>query len=182
MAILASTRNKIILLLLISVLIFAGWQAGFETAYAKVLVGATNFSLSIIKKDTHIEYKKKEGTDGLYQFVVFTRIDGRKGNYPQETSSLMQAFVFVLSWQIFLFFILKIKSAWKLLAVNIGIFILVQAIFLILLTGYYNSTVQQYIFTMMLDSFYIIALILVIKDNMLYQVFNKKADSNRKQQ
>lgn len=176
MAILSSTRNKIILLLLISVLIFVAWQAGLETAYAKVLVGTTNFSLGIVKKDTHIEFEKKEGKDGLYQFRVFTRIDGRKGNYPQETSSLMQPFVIVLSWQIFLFFVLKRKSAWRSLGVNIGIFLLVQMIFLFMLTGYYNSTVQKYIFTMMLDSFYIISLILIIKDNMLYPVFSKKVN------
>ncbi len=176
MTILSSTGNKIILLLLISVLIFAAWQAGLEIAYAKVLVGTTNFSLSIIKKDTHIEFEKKEGTDGLYQFRVFTSIDGRKGHYPQETSSLMQPFIIILSWQIFLFFVLKRKSAWRSLGTNIGIFLLVQMIFLILLTGYYTSTVQQYIFTMMLDSFYIIALILIIKDNMLYPVFRKKVD------
>jgi len=58
MAILSSTRNKIILLLLISVLIFAAWQAGLEIVYAKVLVGTTNFSLGIIKKDTHIEFEE----------------------------------------------------------------------------------------------------------------------------
>ena len=182
MAILSSTRNKIILLLLISMLIFAAWQAGLEIAYAKVLVGTTNFSLGIVKKDTHIEFEEKEGTNGLYQFKVFTSIDGRKGHYPQETSSLMQPFIIVLSWQIFLFFVLKRKSAWRSLGVNIGIFLLVQMIFLILLTGYYTSTVQQYIFTMMLDSFYIIALILVIKDNMLYPVFRKKVDVKGKQQ
>ena len=182
MAILSSTRNKIILLLVISVLIFTAWQAGLETAYTKVLVVTTNFSLDIVKNDTHIELEKKEGTDGSYQFRVFTRIDGRKGNYPQEPGTLLQPFVIVLSWQIFLFFVLKRKTAWQSLGVNVGIFLLIQIIFLILLTGYYSSTVQQYIFTMMLDSFYIIALTLIIKDNMLYPVFGKKVDVKEKQQ
>jgi len=174
MAILSSNRNKIILLLLISVLVFAAWQAGLETAYAKVLVVTTNLSLKIVKTETHIEFEEKEGTDGLYRFRVFTVIDGREGNYPQEPGTLLQPFVIVLSWQIFLFFVLKRKAAWKSLGVNTGIYLLVQIIFLILLTGYYSSPVQQYIFTMMLDSFYIIALTLIIKDNMIYPVFRKR--------
>ncbi len=176
MAILSSSRNKIILIVLISLLTFMGWMAGGETVYAKVLVGATNFSLGIVKNDTRIELEDIDGKGGSYQFRVYTRIDGRLGNYPQETEGLMQPFVIVLSWQIFLFFVLRAKSAFQSLWVNIGIFFLVQIIFLILLTGYYDSTIQQYIYTMLLDSFYIIALILIIKDNMLYPVFRKKAN------
>ncbi|MCF6170882.1 MAG: hypothetical protein L3J31_07775 [Bacteroidales bacterium] len=180
MAVLSSNRNKIILLLLISLLVFGAWQAGLETAYAKVLVATTNFSLKVVKTDTRIEFEEKEGTDGLYQFRVFTVIDGREGNYPQEPGTLLQPFVIVLSWQIFLFFILKRKAASKLLLANTGIYLFVQIVFLILLTGYYTSSIQQYIFTVMLDSFYIVALILVIKDNMLYPVFSKRPGNRGK--
>ncbi len=182
MAILSSSRNKIILLILISLLTFMGWMAGAEGGYAKVLVGATNFSLGIIKNDTRIELEDLDGKGGLYQFRVYTRIDGRLGNYDQETEGLMQPFVIILSWQIFLFFVLNRKSAFQSLIVNVGMFFLVQIIFLILLTGYYDSMIQQYIYTMLLDSFYIIALILIIKDNMLYPVFRKNADVKGKQQ
>ena len=180
MAILSSSIKKIILLFLISLLIFMGWMAGAEGGYAKVLVGATNFSLGIVKNDTRIELEDLDDKGGLYQFRVYTRIDGRLGNYPQETEGLMQPFVIILSWQIFLFFVLRVKSAFQSLVVNVGIFFLIQIIFLILLTGYYDSTIQQYIYTMLLDSFYIIALILIIKDNMLYPVFRKKIDVREK--
>jgi len=177
MKLLSSKRNKILLLLLISLLIFTGWQFGGEQLYTKLLVGTTNVTLKVIKKDTHIEYEKQEGNSKLYQFKVTTRIDGRIGSYPQEIGGLMQPFVIVLSWQVFLFIIIERKNAIKAFITNIAIFMLMQIIFLILLTGYYTSDIQQYIFTIMLDSFYIIALVLIIKDNILFSVFNSKSPS-----
>ena len=172
MALLTSSRNKIILLFTISIVVFFGWQYGLETAYAKTLVGATNISLGIFTNDTHIEYEKIQNQE-LYQFRVFTKIDGRKGNYPQETGGILQPFVIILSWMIFLFLVLKRKDAFISMGVNIGIFFLIQIIFLMMLTGYYTSTIQQFLFDIMLDSFYIIALILVIKDSILYGVFSR---------
>ena len=59
MKLLSSTRNKIILLLLITLLVFTGWQAGLETVYAKLVVSTTNYTLDVIKDDTRIEYKRK---------------------------------------------------------------------------------------------------------------------------
>ncbi len=152
---------------------FAGWQAGMESSYAKILVGSTNVCLGIVKNDTHIKLEKTADGEAIHQFRVYTRIDGRKGNYPQETGGVMQPIVIILSWQLFLFFVLKPKQASISMAVNIALFLLVQIIFLFLLTGYYTSTVQKYIYTIMLDSFYIIALILIIKDNILYSIFRK---------
>jgi len=174
MVLFSSTRNKIILLLLISALVFTAWQSGAERVYAQVLIGTTNFFVGMAKEDTHIELENINENDKTYQYRVFTRIDGRKGNYPQETGGVMQPFVIVLSWQIFLFFVLKRKPALTSLVMNVGIFLLIQVVFLFFLTGYYNSGVQKYLYTMMLDSFYIFALILVIKDQMLYRVFSKK--------
>ncbi len=178
MSFLNSTRNKIILILIISSVIFTGWQFGLETGYARILVGVTNFSVSVFKSDTHIELEKIKNTDS-YQFKVHTKIDGRKGSYPQETGGFMQPMVIVLSWQIFLFFVLDRKTALRSMVVNIGVFLFFQVLFLAFLTGYYNSDVQQFLFDTMLDSFYIIALILVIKDNIFYSVFKKQVDSQR---
>ena len=179
MAILTSTPGRIVLLLLISLLVFVGWQAGLENAYAKVLVGTTNAVVSNLKADTHIEIEKTTKYEAGYQFKIFTRIDGRKASYPQEPGSLLQPFVIILSWQIFLFSVLKRKWALQSMLINFGLFILIQVIFMILLTGYYNSDVQQYIYTMMMDSFYIIALVFVIKDYMLYPVFVKSGQPKR---
>lgn len=171
MAILSSSRNKIIVLFLISVLVFVGWQYGLENTYTKILVGATNTCLGILTNDTHIELEKKSPQSNMYQFRIYTIVDGRKGNYPQDTGGILQPFVIILSWQIFLFLAIKRRDAFISLGANIGIFLIIQILFLIMLTNYYSSTVQQYLFTMMMDSFYIIALILIIKDNILYGVF-----------
>jgi len=169
---LTSNINKAILLILISIIVFGAWELGLEKKYEQALVGITNKTLPIIKKNTRIELEKEPNND-TYQFRVYTRIQGRMGNYPQETGGLMEPFVIVLSWQLFLFFVINIKSAFKLFLANLLTFLFIQIVFLVFLTGYYNSSVQQFLFDMMLDNFYIIALILVIKDNILYPVFRK---------
>jgi hypothetical protein len=173
MKILSSSRNKIIVLIIISLSIFTVWQFGLETVYTKALVDATNISLSVVKPDTRIELEKKLNTD-INQFRVYTSFDGRKGNFPQETGGFLQPFILILSWQILLFLVLDRKTALKSLGINVGIYFLTQVIFLIMLTGYFSSTIQRYLFDIMLDSFYIVALILVIKDNIFYGVFLKK--------
>lgn len=172
MNILKSNRNRIILLILISVVIFIFWQTGLEVLYTKTIAGITNTTLNIFTEHTEIKVNEKEGK---YIFEVSTLFeypknpDGPKlkGTYPQEVSTLMQPFIIILSWQIFLFFIVKRMAAFKSLIINLLIYPGIQVLFLILLTNYYQSKTAEYIFTMMLDSFYIIALILVIKDYML---------------
>lgn len=176
MKIFSSTRNKVLLIIVISLLVFTAWQFGMEKVYAKILVGTTNVFLSVSKEDTFIELENDNARSDTFHYKVHTRIEGRKGSYPQETGGVMQPFVIILSWQLFLFFVLKRKQALTSFLINIGIFILIQVIFLILLTGYYNSSFQQYVYTMMLDSFYIFALILVIKDNMYYHIFRKTVE------
>lgn len=169
---LSSNIKKIIVLISISLITFVAWEFGLEHIYEKALVNITNPVIKAIKKDTHIILE--ESTNGKnYQFRVYTRVQGRMGNYPQETGSLMEPFVIILSWQLFLFFVLKSNMSFKLLLINTLSFIIIQMIFLIFLTGYYNSTIQQFLFDMMLDNFYIVALILIIKDNILYPVFRK---------
>ncbi len=170
--------KKILLLIVISMAIFGAWEMGMERFYEKALVGASNVVLKVVKNDTRIELEKN-GIGDSYQFRVYTRIDGKKGNYPQETGGLLEPFVIVLSWQLFLFFVLNSKSAAKLLGINVTVFVFFQLLFLIFLSNYYSSAIQQFLFDMMLDNFYIVALILVIKDNMLYPVFRNKGDKSR---
>lgn len=172
MKILKSNRNKIILLILISVIIFILWQIGLEIVYTRTLTGVTNATLDIFTEDTKIEYKEKDDKYIFEVTTLFTNPDNPngpklKGTYPQEVSTLMQPFIIIISWQIFLFFIVKKRAAFKSLFTNLIIYLLIQVLFLILLTNYHQSKTAEYIFTMMLDSFYIIALILVIKDYML---------------
>lgn len=170
MALVASKVVKIFALIIISAIVYTGWLRGLETGYTRVLVAGTNAALSIVKKDTRIELEK---TNNVYQFKVRTQIEGRKASFTQPFGSLLQPFVIVLSWQIFLLIAISFKSAIKAFVVNAGIFLMLQIIFLILLTGYHTSETQKFIYVLLMDSFYIIGLVLVIKDNMLYPVFRK---------
>ncbi len=160
-------------------LFFVAWQAGLEAMYAKALVSTTNLTLGITKDYDHIKY---EEVNGLYQLRVFIEVDGRRGNFVHEPGSMTQPLITIFSWQIFLFFVLRRSYAFKALGINIGIFFLLQVIFLNLLADYYTSELKQYIFMTIDDSFNIIALILILKDNMLYPVFwrntRRKAPTN----
>jgi len=175
MTLLSSNRNKIIFLILISIVIFGGWELGLQKIYEKALVGTTNVVLDVVKKDTHITLEKPDGKSEN-QFRVYTRVQGRIGNYPQETGGLLEPFVIILTWQSFLFFVIKRKEALKLLGVNVAVFVSIQIMFLVFLTNYYNSTWQKFMFEMMLDNFYIVAIILVIKDNIIFPVFKRNID------
>jgi len=169
-----SNWKKILLLIVISMTVFGAWEMGMERGYEKALVGVTNVVLKVVKNETRIELEK-DGKGDSYQFRVYTRVEGKKGNYPQETGGLLEPFVIVLSWQLFLFFVLNSRRAARLLGVNVAIFVFFQILFLVFLTSYYSSSIQQFLFDMMLDNFYIVALILVIKDNMLFPVFGRKS-------
>lgn len=173
MKLLSNTYIKIILIVIISLGVFTAWEFGFERAYEKLLVGTTNIVVSFVKKETKIEIETNPTTKKDY-FKVTTLIQGRKGSYPQEVGGLLQPAVIILSWQIFLFFIINRKSAFRALWINFLIFLFFQVIFLVLLTGYYNSEFQKFVFNLMIDTFYVIALILIIKDNMLYPIFKKE--------
>jgi hypothetical protein len=174
MKLLQSPINKVILLVLISIVVFTGWEAGIENYDLKLLVGTTNLTVGTIKEGTNVEIESTNLQDEPYRLKVQTIIQGRKGSYPQEIGSLLQPFVIVLSWQIFLFFVLNLKSAILSLGMNMLVFILLQVLFLALLTGYYSSDMQKFLYEVMMDSFYVVAIILVIKDNMLFPVFRKQ--------
>ncbi len=169
--VLKSTKNKIIFLFILSFLVFALWQTGLERIYQKSLVNSTNFVLKIVKKDTFIKLEENKNQETI--FKIYTKIKGRRASFPQKSGGLNEPFVIILAWQLFLFFVLNTKTAVKLAIINMLIFYFIQILLLIFLTGYYSSKAQQFIFDMMTDNFYIVALILVIKDNILYQVFKK---------
>jgi hypothetical protein len=173
MVILKSNRNKFILLLLISAITFAGWMMGMEKVYIRFLLGTTNISLSIFSEGSRIDLEETIDMKDPYHFKIHIVVDGRKGFYLQKIGTLLQSFVIILSWQLFLFFVLNVKTAVKSLVINIGIFLIIQSVFLILLTNRYSSEHAIFISALFLSSFSIIAIVLIIKDNMLYPVFRQ---------
>jgi hypothetical protein len=76
----------------------------------------------------------------------------------------------ILTWQILLFFNLPFKQASRSAVQNIVIFYIIQLIYVLLLTAYYNNSIVKFIYDLLLDSFYIIALFLIVKDSFKYEL------------
>lgn len=136
------------------------WFNGLDYLYAQLLRLGANIFL-IFSGDTHVGLKM---ADGAPTFLVETMVQGRKGTYPQKADLILLPFIMILTWQILLFFNLPkkyaVSSAWQ----NLLIFYLVQVVYVILLTAYYNSSGVKFFYDLLMDSFYIIALFLIIKD------------------
>ena len=121
----------------------------------------------MFSSDTSVSLKL---TDNAPTFIVQTIIDGKKGSYPQKADLILLPFIMVLTWQILLFFNLPRKYAVRSALENIIVFYLIQVIYVLLLTSYYNSGTVKFLYDLLLDSFYIIALFLIVKDAFKYQL------------
>ncbi len=162
--------KKIGILLAASIFVAILWFAGLEQVYARVLVFSTNVVMSIGGSDTEIRIEEQNAT---YYFRVITTIQGTRGTFLQKFGSLLIPAVMIFAWQIFTAFYLKRKQALKSSALNFGVFFAFQILFMLLLTGFHNSNVARYIYEMFLDSFYIVALAIILVDNFRNPVFLK---------
>jgi hypothetical protein len=170
-------KKKIIILLGASIIITALWYNGLERGYAEILTFGTNMVTGAVNDHTVIKLEKHN--EGLV-FRVHTLIDGRKGSYPQAAQSLLLPLVIVLSWMVVLFYSLPGKTALKQALSNFGIFLVFQIFFMILLTNYYNSDLAKFLFHVMLDTFYIFAIFLIIKDSLKYpDIWDNKQESDK---
>lgn len=160
----------LLVLAAITLTIFMFWQHGLETAYARLLTEGTNLILNIVSNNKYIAVEK---VNNGHQFRVTEILEEGQGSFPQSFGSLLQPTVLIIAWQIFLFMMLKRKPATHALIVNFGVFYLLQILFLTFLTGYYGSSVMKFIYEMLMDTFYIFALALIIKDNLLYFSFSR---------
>jgi hypothetical protein len=157
---------NILIVILSSGLLLALWFNGLDWIYAQLLRLGANILL-VFSSDTHVGVKLVEGAP---TFIVDTLIDGRKGSYPQKADLILLPFIMILTWQILLFFNLErkqaIRSTWK----NILIFYIIQLIYVLLLTAYYDSSAVKFVYDLLIDSFYIIALFLIVKDAFKYEL------------
>ena len=155
--------KKIIILFGASLIVTLLWFSGMERLYAGFLTSVTNKVLNVGSDHTHIKLEKQN--EELI-FRVHTLIDGRKGSYPQAAQSLLLPLVIILSWLVVLFYSLPRKAAFKQSFADVSIFLGFQIFFMILLASYYNSNLARYFFHLMLESFYILAIIIIIKDSL----------------
>jgi hypothetical protein len=142
------------------------WFNGFAYVYAQMLKIGANILL-LFSSDTHVGLKLVENAP---TFIVDTIIDGKKGSYPQKADLILLPFIMILTWQILLFFNLPLKQAIRSAIENIIIFYAVQLIYVVLLTAYYNSSTIKFLYDLLLDSFYIVALFLIVKDSFKYDL------------
>jgi len=157
---------NILIVIISSGLLLILWFHGLDWIYAQMLrIGANIFLL--FSSETHVGL---EVTDNSPTFIVETVINGRKGSYPQKADLILLPFIMVLTWQILLFFNLPRRHAIRSAIENILIFFVIQLIYVLLLTSYYNSGTIKFIYDLLLDSFYIIALFLIVKDAFKYEL------------
>jgi len=162
--------NILIILGSSAVLLFL-WYLGLKILYAKILIGLTNLFL-LPWPDTYLKVFIQADQP---VFEVFTLIDGKNAKYPQETKLILLPILMILTWQTLIFFNLHWKKAWASTLSNLGIFLGIQVIFVLLLTSYYTSPVAKYIYDLLTDSFYIVALFLIVKDTFKYRLINFKS-------
>ncbi len=145
-------------ILIVSIL----WMAGLEVVYARVLAFSSNVVLDIGGRESNIAVEREEDT---YLFRVYTRLDGREAHYPQEFQTILYPTIIVIAWQLFL----ALGSGWRQFLRsgkwNMGIFFLCQVIFLLLLTAVHSSDTASFFYEMLIDSFYVIAIVIIITDN-----------------
>lgn len=158
----------------ITIVIFALWQIWIESSHAKLIVGSTNTLLRAVGSERYFEFEK---TKDASLFWVHTIVEGRKAKFSQKIGSLLQPTVMILAWQLFLFLAINKRKALRLLIINLGIFSLLQIIFLLQLMGYHTSPIQKFIYEFFVSSFYVIALIFVIKDHFFYNVFGMQVST-----
>lgn len=160
--------KKTVLLLASLLVVSMIWFSGFDLVYAKALTGASNTLLGLAGRETRIEVGSDNGNEF---FRVNTVIEGRGASYPQTMGALLLPVVMVVAWQIFMAFFLRRKRWIKYTLINTGIFSVIQVIFLLLLSAYYTSLAAKYVYDMMMDSFYVIALVIILIDNIRHPVF-----------
>ena len=162
-------QKKIINILIVigaSGILLILWFNGLDWLYAQLLRIGANILL-LFSSETQVGLKL---VDGSPTFIVDTIVSGRKGTYPQKADLILLPFIMILTWQILLFFNLTRKQAVRSAIENILIFYIIQLIYVLLLTAYYDSATIKFVYDLLMDSFYIIALFLIVKDAFKYEL------------
>jgi hypothetical protein len=165
---------NILIVIVASGILLMLWFNGFAWVYAQLLRFGANIFL-LFSSNTHVGLKI---ADGAPTFIVDTLVHGKKGSYPQKADLILLPFIMILTWQILLFFNLPWRYALRSSLENILVFYAIQLIYVLLLTSYYNSGTVKFIYDLLLDSFYIIALFLIVKDAFKYELIGIAKRSN----
>lgn len=157
---------NILIVLGASIIFLLLWFIGLDKLYAEALRIGTNLFLSpwsdfYIDMDQSARFPK---------FIAHALINGRAGSYDQDGKIILLPVLMILTWQVLMFFNLPLDKAVRSSIENIITFYLLQVLFLIFLTQYYNSGVIAFIYNMLIGNFYILALFLIIKDTLRFRL------------
>lgn len=161
--------RKILFLLAAIALVSLLWFMGAQVLYAHLLAFLSNIFLGAFGSDASVSL---EALNGQHLFRVSTTIDGRTGSYPQELQSLLYPAIIVLSWSLFLLFSAGFKRALRSTSWCLLPFLVIHMIFLLLLTGYYSSGVARFLYDILRESLFVIAITLVIVDQIRSSAFS----------
>ena len=153
-----------------ALLVTAIWMLGAEAVYARVMTFISNIILWLVGSGKSIALEQEAGE---YLFRVHFMLDGQQASFPQKVQTLLLPTIIILSWQLFIAFVSTKKHFLSAAKWNISIFLGFQILFLLLLTEYHDSSLAAFIYDMLLESFYVIAVVIIIIDNIRIPVFTK---------
>jgi len=160
--------KKIAILLICALAVTFLWFIGLEMLYARLMAFASNLVMAIGGSEARVVVEQQNG-EGLFR--VHTVMDGNQANYPQRIQTLLYPTIIILGWQLFTLFIRGWKQLLSSAGLSIGVFFTIQVIFLLLLSIYHTSDAGSFFYDLLMESFYVIALAIVIIDNIRFPVF-----------
>lgn len=162
--------KKLSILIASSVSLFILWMIGLEKLYAEALKFGTSVLLSPFSSiTTHLRIVNNHP-----DFCVAV---GKEG-YCMQMELFGLSVVVLLSWYIFLVILKPQKKMIFTALKHLGIFYLLQILTMSTLALYEYGTFFQQANEALRQSFIIIALVFIIRDNYLYDVFSFKNKSS----
>ena len=167
-----SNFKNILMLILASISLFILWQIGLKWAYASVLKFLSNVFFSI-GGNYKVMFDPKAESPAL---CLAKLLDNGKmvGTYCMQLKLYSLAVVLMVSWQIVLFFNLKLKKALKILLINMSIFLLAQVLIFSMLSLRDTHSFFSNLYEGLRQSSIMIALVLIIKDNIMHSIIRTR--------
>lgn len=167
--------KKVALLLASILVVTIIWFAGLQTLYARILVFPANIVLSLGGGTASVSVEKQ---GDHYFFIASRQKQDEISRMEQQFSTILYPSIMVLAWQLFMVMTLGWKKARTSTGWNLGIFFLSQVFFLLTIT-YFLTTPGKFLYDMMLENFYIIALAIIIIDSIRNPVFLKSTATDK---
>lgn len=159
--------KKILILSGCLVLTGAIWFAGFEVVYAHIMAFVTNILLGLGGSESEVGVTQQ---NGAYAFEALINIDGQDALISRRFFDTLYPTIMILAWVAFVSIINGWRNGVKAITWTLLPFFLTQIVFLLLFTNYMSST-ANYMYYILQDSFYVIALAAIIIESIRRDVF-----------